>query len=107
LVYAIARYKLIDYLRRTRSSLAEASIEDAYDILGRDDAAGTESAFDLAKLLGRLPEKMSNAIRHVKLEGLSTSEAAERSGMTESAVKVNVHRGLKALAEMIAREKKA
>lgn len=105
-VYAIARYKLIDHLRRTRSSLAEAPIEDAFEITAQDDAAGAESAFDVTRLLGRLPKKTRNAIRYVKLEGLSVSEAANRSGLSEAAVKVNVHRGLKALAEMIAREKK-
>ena len=106
-VYAIARYKLIDHLRRTRSSFSESPIEEAFEIQGRDDTVGAESAFDLAKLLGRLPERMRTAIRQVKLEGLSISEAASRSGMSEAAVKVNVHRGLKALAEMVAREKKA
>jgi RNA polymerase sigma-70 factor (ECF subfamily) len=40
----------------------------------------------------------------VKIDGLSVAEAAKRSGMSESAIKVNVHRGLKALAALIARE---
>jgi RNA polymerase sigma-70 factor (ECF subfamily) len=40
---------------------------------------------------------MRRAIQSVKLDGLSVTEAAERCGMSESAVKVNVHRGLKAL----------
>ena len=106
-VYATARYKLIDHLRRTKSSVSEAPIEDAFDIAGQDDVTGAESALDLARLLGKLPERMRTAIRQVKLEGLSIAEAASRSGMSEAAVKVNVHRGLKALAEMIAREKKA
>jgi RNA polymerase sigma-70 factor (ECF subfamily) len=34
----------------------------------------------------------------VKIEGLSVAQAAERTGLSESAVKVGVHRGLKALA---------
>jgi len=38
---------------------------------------------------------------HTKLEGLSVKEAAELSGMSESAIKVGVHRGLKALAAKI------
>ena len=37
-------------------------------------------------------------IVHVKLEGLSVAEAAARTGMSESAVKVGIHRGLKRLA---------
>jgi RNA polymerase sigma-70 factor (ECF subfamily) len=34
----------------------------------------------------------------MKLEGLSVIETAKRTGMSESAVKVAVHRGLKTLA---------
>jgi RNA polymerase sigma-70 factor (ECF subfamily) len=34
----------------------------------------------------------------MKLGGMSTAEAARATGMSESAVKVGVHRGLKALA---------
>jgi RNA polymerase sigma-70 factor (ECF subfamily) len=37
----------------------------------------------------------------MKIEGLSVVEAARRTGMSEAAVKVAVHRGLKALAAKI------
>jgi RNA polymerase sigma-70 factor (ECF subfamily) len=103
-VHAIARYKLIDYLRRTRASLAELPIDEADDIMAQDDHVAAESAYDLHRLLRRLPAKMRRAIECVKLDGLSVAEAAGRCGMSESAVKVNVHRGLKALAASIARE---
>jgi RNA polymerase sigma-70 factor (ECF subfamily) len=105
-VYAIARYKLIDHLRRTRAAMADVPIEDAEDIMAQDDHVGTESANDLTRLMGQLPEKMRRAIQSVKLDGLSVAEAASRCGMSESAVKVNVHRGLKALGASIAREKR-
>ena len=106
-VYAIARYKLIDHLRRTRASMTDLPIEDADELMAQDDHVGTESANDLARLLNQLPNKMRRAIQSVKLDGLSVAEAASRSGMSESAVKVNVHRGLKALMNSIAREKRA
>ncbi|MBX9682578.1 MAG: RNA polymerase subunit sigma, partial [Hyphomicrobium sp.] len=41
------------------------------------------------------------------IEGLSIAETAERCDMSESAVKVNIHRGLKKLADMISREVKS
>jgi RNA polymerase sigma-70 factor (ECF subfamily) len=104
-VYAIARYKLIDHLRRTRASLADVSIDDAEEIMAQDDHIASESAHDLDRLLSKLPEKMRRAIQLVKLDGLSVTEAASRCGMSESAVKVSVHRGLRALAAAIAREK--
>ncbi|MEJ2389548.1 MAG: sigma factor-like helix-turn-helix DNA-binding protein [Chromatiaceae bacterium] len=53
------------------------------------------------KLLAHLPDRMRLPIVHTKLEGLSVAEAALATGMSESAVKVGVHRGLKALAALI------
>lgn len=105
-VYAIARYKLIDHLRHTRSRQADVPLEDASHVIAADDQAATESSLDLGKLLAKLPKKVQLAIRYVKLEGLSVVEAAARCGISESAVKVNVHRGLKALSSAIAQEKR-
>ncbi|QRM34700.1 sigma-70 family RNA polymerase sigma factor [Microvirga sp. VF16] len=104
-VHAIARYKLIDHLRHTRPSMTDVPIDDAMEVMAQDDHVGAESAFDLHRLLSQLPDKMRRAILCVKLEGLSVAEAAARCGMSESAVKINVHRGLKALAATIANGK--
>ena len=105
-VQAIARYKLVDHLRRTRASLADAPIDDATDVMAQDDHVGVESAYDLQRLLARLPDKMRRAIEYVKIEGMSVAETASLCGVSELAVKVNVHRGLKALAASIVRERK-
>ncbi|MBN8945084.1 MAG: sigma-70 family RNA polymerase sigma factor [Rhizobiales bacterium] len=104
-VHAVARYKLIDHLRQTKASMADVPIEDASEVTARDDQAQAESTLDLNRLLAQLPDKMQRAIRCVKLDGLSVAEAATQCGMSESAVKVSVHRGLKALAAAIARGK--
>ena len=103
-VHAIARYKLIDHLRQTHASMKDLPIDDAEEIMAQDDHIGSESAHDLTRLLGQLPDKMRRTIQMVKLEGLSVAEAANRCGMSESAVKVSVHRGLKALATSVARK---
>ena len=55
----------------------------------------------MAKLLDTLPDRQRRPIVHVKLEGLSVAETAKLTGMSESAVKVGIHRGLKALAARI------
>jgi len=106
-MHAIARYKLIDYLRRTRGSRVDVPIDDASEVAAQDKHIAAESNHDLQKLLSQLPDKMRRAIQCVKIDGLSVAEAANRCGMSESAVKVNVHRGLKALAALIAREERA
>lgn len=105
-VYAIARYKLIDHLRRTRATMTDLPIEDAEEIMTQDDYGGTESAYDLTRLLSKLPVRMRRAVQAVKLDGLSVAEAASQCGMSESAVKVNAHRGLKALVVSIARDRR-
>jgi RNA polymerase sigma-70 factor (ECF subfamily) len=103
-VYAIARYKLIDFLRRTKASRADVPIDEADEVMAHDDHAAAENSYDIRRLVGRLPKKMQCAIEAVKLDGLSVAEAAERCRLSESGVKVSIHRGLKALANLIARE---
>src|SRR6202051_2326162 len=105
-VHAIARYKLIDFLRRTRRSISDVRIEEADAIMAHDDNVAAESTYDVKRLMERLPKNMRCAIEAVKLDGLSVAEAAERCGISASGVKVNIHRGLKTLAALIAREKR-
>ena len=100
-VHTIARYKLIDYLRRTRSA-ASVPIDEGAEVMAQDDNADAESSHDVRKLLERLPEKMRCAIERVKLEGRSVAEAAVLCGISESGVKINIHRGLQSLAAFIA-----
>lgn len=100
-VYAIARYKLIDYLRQSQPELAHVPIEDAYEVMALDDQAAAESTLDLNKLLTRLPERTRRAIQYVKLDGLSVEEAAARCGVSTSALKVIVHRGLRSLSDTL------
>jgi RNA polymerase sigma-70 factor (ECF subfamily) len=100
-VYAIARYKLIDYLRKSQPELAYVPIEDANEVMAHDDRNASESSLDLQKLLVELPERTRNAIQYVKLDGLSVNEAAARCGVSPSAIKVIVHRGMKSLSAIL------
>jgi RNA polymerase sigma-70 factor, ECF subfamily len=103
-VHAIARYKLVDFLRRTRASRADVPIEEADEVMAHDDHNAAESSYDIRRLMQRLSKNMRCAVEAVKLDGLSTAEAAKRCGLSESGVKINVHRGLRTLAALIARE---
>jgi RNA polymerase sigma-70 factor, ECF subfamily len=100
-VHAVARYKFLDYLRRTKASIKDVPIENAEEVVAKDDLAGVESAFDLERLMAKVSPKARQAIQHVKIDGLTVSEAAAQSGMSESAVKVSIHRGLRALALLV------
>lgn len=101
-VHAIAKYKLVDLLRRRASrDLLTDPLDDELDVLSFADTEAADARRDLGKLLERLPDRQRLPIVHMKLEGLSVAETAQLTGMSESAVKVGVHRGLKALAAMI------
>jgi RNA polymerase sigma-70 factor (ECF subfamily) len=86
--------------------LKDIPIESAQDLTATSDGAAVESGLDLERLMSRISSKARQAIQYVKLEGLSVSEAAARCGMSESAVKVAVHRGLKALALLRVRQER-
>lgn len=98
-VHGIARYKLIDMLhaRRGRENLNDP-LEDDVELFASSDTDASDAQRDLEGLLQGLPDKQRLPIVHMKLEGLSVIETARRTGLSESAVKVGVHRGLKALA---------
>ena len=100
--HAIAKYKLVDLLRRRAvRELRNDPLDDVLDILAHNDSETDAARLDVTKLLLRLPDRQRLPIVHMKLEGLSVVETARVTGMSESAVKVGVHRGLKALAKMI------
>ena len=101
-VQAIARYKMIDLLRA--KSVREAlhdPLDDELAVFAESDTDAADAKRDLAGLLDTLPDRQRLPIVHVKLQGLSVAEVASMTGMSESAVKVGVHRGLKALAARI------
>ena len=99
-VHAIARYKLVDMLRRHgRHALLADPLDDLDEsLVATDDGEAARARRDLAVLLDTLPDRHRLPIVHVKIEGLSVEETARLTGMSASAVKVGVHRGLKALA---------
>jgi len=102
-LYAIARYKLIDLLRaQSPRHAVEVPLDDDEGIgeLLQADPSPAECQRDLAKLLDTLPDRYRLPIVLVKLEGRSVAETAQATGMSEPAVKVGIHRGLKKLATL-------
>jgi RNA polymerase sigma factor (sigma-70 family) len=96
-VFAIAHHKFVDLIRRGRATTLLS--DDLVGDEGSGDAVLAE--IDIGNLLDTLPSKQAQAIRAVKIEGLSVSEAADRQGIGESDIKVSIHRGLKALMQRI------
>jgi RNA polymerase sigma factor (sigma-70 family) len=94
-MFAIARYKLIDHIRRTRRLRPIDGLEET--LVANDFEDGVTARLDIDQLLAQLPPKQARMIRATRIEGLSVAEAAQNGGIGESDVKVSVHRGLKAL----------
>ena len=98
--YMLARYKLLDHFRRDRARTM-VPLEDAGALFATENAEEGAVRRDLGKLLGALPPRQSQLLQDVKITGLSMEEAAAKSGMSVSAVKVSVHRGLKIMARKV------
>ena len=101
--FSMARYKMIDEFRR-RGLRATLPIDDVEDLFADDDYEAASAAIDLGKLMADLPLQQRRAIQQVKLEGLSVEEAAERSGLSPSNVKISIHRGLKKLLARVQKD---
>lgn len=104
--HAIARYKMVDLLRRRGGHEAlHVQLDDDSELPAAEEIEAGDARRDVMTLLAQLPDRQRLPIQHVKLEGLSVLEAARLTGMSVSAIKVGVHRGLKALAARIRNEK--
>lgn len=92
-LHAIAKHKLVDHLRRHSIRPTVPLDDDIPNPAATPDLASG----DLDRVLSTLPDKTSSLIRTVKVEGSTIAEAATAHGISESAAKVAIHRGLKAL----------
>lgn len=95
-LHAIARYKLIDHFRR-RGVRYQVPLEDAEAFPAPDDGDACLAAIDVKRLLAELPAKHRLSIQLTRIDGYSSREAADLTGRSSSAVKVDVHRGMKRL----------
>ena len=97
-VAGIAKYKVADHFRAVaRHQCMRRPWPAEEEFLAYDDNERLHAIHDLSLLLSQLPDRQRLPIIHVKLEGLSVIEAARRTGLSCSAVKIGIHRGLKAL----------
>jgi RNA polymerase sigma-70 factor (ECF subfamily) len=102
-VYAIARYKVIDHLRKNkvmmRSSVSlDDELENVEQLMTLEDV---KSEIDVEKLCECLPAKQRDVLKMVKIEGLSVEETSRKTGFSASDVKVTVHRAIKTLQQKV------
>lgn len=99
-LHAIARYKLIDHLRRAKRRSA-VPLDEADNLYDDSDQEAATARRDVEKLVATLPERAQRLLRDVKIEGKSIEEVSAQTGLSDSAVKVAVHRALRSLTAML------
>lgn len=95
---AIAHYKWVDRLRSLKIHATEP-LDETLSVPDHEEDIITGTTLD--QLLAVLKPTQAEAIRLVKLEGNSIDEAAHATGQSASLIKINIHRGLKKLADLI------
>lgn len=98
--YAIARYKLIDHLRRM-GRRGTVPLEDSFVLLADHTVEDGVVRRDLTRVLAVLPTRQRRLVEDVRIGGFSVAEAAARNGFTEGAAKVSVHRSMKTLSASV------
>ena len=96
-LFAIARNKLIDALRR-RGRRIFVNIDDFSETMAAPAAGETLSPGEVATHLDGLPSRQRDVLRSIAVDSVSIKETAARLSMTEGAVRVALHRGLASLA---------
>lgn len=95
-LHAVAHHKFVDHVRR-HAIRPTVPLMDDDPVFAVDDSANAANRLDVENVLSQVPDRTSDLIRQTKLEGASVAEAAARHGMSETAAKVSIHRGLKSL----------
>lgn len=106
-LYAIARHVAIDAFRKRERRREVAYEETTMDKAESQPNAGLPASHGLDEIeqaLDSLPEGQREALILTKVTGLSVREAAQVLGTTEGALKVKVHRAVRAVRRRLDEE---
>jgi RNA polymerase sigma-70 factor, ECF subfamily len=95
-VYAIARHKIVDAMRRRGARRVEP-LEDFQDFLAAPEPEDPHALSDARRLLETLAPRQRDIVTSISLDGQSIAATAARLKMSEVAVRVALHRALKSL----------
>jgi RNA polymerase sigma factor (sigma-70 family) len=98
-LYAIVRYKVVDAFR-ARGRRVQVSIDDFAEVLAAEPEPDPTERSDAERVIGRLDPRAARIVRAIGLDGASIAETSAALDMTETAVRVALHRGLKKLAQL-------
>ena len=104
-VFAIARYKLIDHIRKvSRVNKQEVVDDDAFANMWAEDIdlrLDVDVSDHLKEAMDQLSDSSKQIITMLKLEGYKIREIADALNMNESAVKTAAHRGYKLMRKYL------
>lgn len=98
-LYAIARHKVVDAFR-ARGRHLTVSVDDFSEVLVAPPEDDPLEARDRDRMLALLEPRLAEILRAIGVAGDSIAQTGARFGMTEGAVRVALHRGLKKLAAL-------
>ena len=97
-LFCLVRNKTIDLLRR---SYGGRPLDDTVDADLLPVHSGHESRVEAEDILARLQPQYRNALVLTKIIGYSNSEAADRCGISETAMKTRVSRAVRAAESLL------
>ena len=92
-LFAIARYKLIDSLRR-RGRRVFVNIDDFSEIIPSEPETESVPANEIRVHLDGLPARQRNVLQSIAVDSASVKATAAKLSISEGAVRVAMHRGL-------------
>src|ERR1700710_675834 len=95
-LFAIARNKLIDALRR-RGRRVFVNIDDFAETIPDEPTAETAPANEVATQLQSLPARQRDVLQSIAVDSASIRDTAAKLAISEGAVRVALHRGLASL----------
>jgi RNA polymerase sigma-70 factor (ECF subfamily) len=98
-LYAIVRYKVVDAFR-ARGRRVQVPIDDFAEVLPATPEPDPTERSDAERVIAALDPRSARIVRAIGLEGASVAETSTALDMTETAVRVALHRGLKRLARL-------
>jgi RNA polymerase sigma-70 factor (ECF subfamily) len=102
-LFAIARNKLIDALRR-RGRRIFVNIDDFAETLAGEPVAETVPAREVTNHLETLPARQRDVVKSIAVDSTSIKATAAKFNMSEGAVRVALHRGLASLASRLRKD---
>lgn len=96
---ALVRNKVVDSLRRKGRHIS-IPLEDITATLESEERLSAADRMDVETILARLKDPQKTIVQSISIEGSSVRETADRLKMTEVAVRVSLHRALKALSAL-------